>query len=368
MKTNRLLGILVYILFIATCVNIFASGAPEEVSTTAPEVPSYSAPDELDMTIREAADYFSDNIPKGNKLLILYIQSNYPDLSEYIIDELIAQIIGKKIFTVVDRANLALIQQEMDFQLSGEVSDESAQSIGQKLGAQTIISGSISKIGESYRLRIRALDVETASIQGQFNRNIPNGATIITLTVHTGAVNNNSTPGRTTSQNTQSTKIGNTGPGGGIVFYDKGNNEGGWQYMEVTSSSLGLTGTGPNTGLRTGTAIGDGSSNTLISMDYLITHDERGTAIQLCADYRGGGYDDWFLPSRDELNAIYTNLIASGFVMNHGMTGWQKTYWSSSQARQEYAGVLWYYQNFTNGATSSDINYFNYDVRAVRQF
>jgi hypothetical protein len=50
----------------------------------------------------------------------------------------------------------------MDLSLSGEVSDESAQSIGKKLGAQTIISGSLSPHGSRWDMEITALEVETA--------------------------------------------------------------------------------------------------------------------------------------------------------------------------------------------------------------
>jgi len=42
---------------------------------------------------------------------------------------------------VVDRQQLDLIRAELNFQMSGEVSDESAQSIGQMLGVQSIMSG-----------------------------------------------------------------------------------------------------------------------------------------------------------------------------------------------------------------------------------
>jgi hypothetical protein len=50
--------------------------------------------------------------------------------------------------------------------MSGEVSDETAQTIGQKLGAESIISGSIDPIGDLYRFQIRAIEVKTAKIQG----------------------------------------------------------------------------------------------------------------------------------------------------------------------------------------------------------
>jgi hypothetical protein len=158
-------------------------------------------------------------------------------------------------------------------------------------------------------------------------------------------------------------KVGDTGPGGGIVFYDKGNKDGGWQYMEVTTSSLGNVATGPNAAVRTGTAIGAGKKNTLLIMDYVTTNGKTADAVQLCANYTGGGYDDWFLPSKDELNAVYTSLVASDFVFDNGMSGWQKEYWTSSGSGSWYNA-----QRFNDGDSSSYYTNTELDVRAVRQF
>ncbi|MDR1420189.1 MAG: CsgG/HfaB family protein [Treponema sp.] len=138
--------------------------------------------DDLDAAIRETSDYLNGRLPPGNKLVFLNFQSASPPLSEYIIDGLIEHTVNDRVFAVVDRANLALIQQEMNFQLSGEVSDESAQAIGQKLGAQIIVSGAIAPLGNAWRLRVRAIGVETAEIQGQFNRDIAAGRRIRDLT------------------------------------------------------------------------------------------------------------------------------------------------------------------------------------------
>jgi TolB-like protein len=130
--------------------------------------------DTLDAAIRKTSDYLNEKLPGGIKLVFLNFRSEWPELSEYIIEGLVENAVNDVFFTVVDRQNLALIRQEMDFQLSGEVSDETAQSIGKKLGAQIIVSGSIVRIGGIYRLRVRAITVETAHIQGQFSRNIQN--------------------------------------------------------------------------------------------------------------------------------------------------------------------------------------------------
>jgi hypothetical protein len=63
------------------------------------------------------------------------------------------------------------------------VSDDSAQEIGKMLGAQSIVSGAVTTIGSVYRIQVRAIAVQTASVQGQFSKNISNkNETITALT------------------------------------------------------------------------------------------------------------------------------------------------------------------------------------------
>jgi len=140
--------------------------------------PSASGPDELDLAIRDVSDYLNNNIPNGSMIVILNVQSDSAALSNYIIDELIANAVNDKVFKVVDRAQLDLIREEQNFQLSGEVDDNLALSIGKFFGVQTIVSGSFNSVGEHYRMTIRALEVQTAQVQGQYNRNIAAGKTI----------------------------------------------------------------------------------------------------------------------------------------------------------------------------------------------
>ncbi|GHV61376.1 hypothetical protein AGMMS49587_05330 [Spirochaetia bacterium] len=140
-----------------------------------------AAPDELDIAIREASDYLDSSVPVGNKIVILNVQSDSDALSDYIIDELIANAVNDRNFAVVDRQQLDAIRSELNFQWAGEVDDNSAQEIGKMVGAQTIVSGAVSKIGDNYRMRTRALEVQTAQVQGQFNRNIPPSETITAL-------------------------------------------------------------------------------------------------------------------------------------------------------------------------------------------
>jgi len=143
----------------------------------APVAPA-SGLDELSRAIRHVSDYLNDTIPRGNMAVFMNIQSDFEQLSDFIIDELLANAVNDRVFTVVDRQQLDVIRAEQNLQLSGEVDDETALSVGRFLGAQMIVSGRISSLGGHYRLTIRALEVETARLQGQYNQNIGTVATI----------------------------------------------------------------------------------------------------------------------------------------------------------------------------------------------
>ena len=99
--------------------------------------------DGLDVAIRELSDYLNRRIPKGNKVVFLNVKSDWPEFSEYILSSLIENAVNDEAFSVVDRQMLDAIRAELKFQWSGEVSDASAQEIGQMLGAQTIVSGAV---------------------------------------------------------------------------------------------------------------------------------------------------------------------------------------------------------------------------------
>jgi surface protein len=104
----------------------------------------------------------------------------------------------------------------------------------------------------------------------------------------------------------------------------------------------------------TGTAIGTGLTNT----NAIIAAQGSGSyAASIARDYNGGGYTDWFLPSKDELNQLYENKTAiSGFT-----DAW---YWSSTEFNNDVAWL----QIFSNGNQNDDIKANTYYVRAVRAF
>jgi TolB-like protein len=149
----------------------------------------------LDRAINGSMSYLAGRLTPGTKVAVLNFAATR-SASNYVIEELIAYLVNDGNLTVVDRSNLEMLQREMNFQLSGEVSDESAQAIGKKLGAQTIISGSLTPFGNMWRMRIKALEVETARVQGVRTYTIKKDAVLSNLipktigdTIGTGALN-----------------------------------------------------------------------------------------------------------------------------------------------------------------------------------
>ena len=154
--------------------------------------------------------------------------------------------------------------------------------------------------------------------------------------------------------------IGQAGPGGGIVFFDKGNANGGWQYLESATSdqSTGIAWGCDATSIPgTQLTVGSGEANTSL---IVAGCNEASFAAKLCDNLSLGGQSDWFLPSRDEINLMYKNLHRN----NQG--NFNINYFYRSSAQGDNGGAWTFY--FNNGsAYSSNKASTNY-VRAVRAF
>jgi uncharacterized repeat protein (TIGR02543 family) len=159
-----------------------------------------------------------------------------------------------------------------------------------------------------------------------------------------------------------------TGPAGGLIFYDKGSVSDGWQYLEAAPASTEETlkqwgKYGTEVGVTAqGTDVGTGKANTtaiVVKLNESPADSDR--AAQLCDALTEGGYSDWFLPSKDELNLMYTNLHTN--VLSLG--GFESVlYWSSSEYNANFA----YGQDFGGNLGDYGYKYYGLRVRAVRAF
>ena len=144
---------------------------------------------------------------------------------------------------------------------------------------------------------------------------------------------------------------------GGIIFYLDSTKQHGLACAlndQAVASDWGCAGnfiTGAD-----GNMIGMGRQNTL---DILVGCDSAGIAARICADLSLNGYSDWFLPSKDELAAMYTILKM------HGKGNFSDAaYWSSSEMNSSFAWQVIFTNGIVQGVSKNNHN----SVRAVRTF
>ena len=135
----------------------------------------------LDDGIRDVAEFFSSRLPARSVVAITNFEAETRELSDFIIQELIVSLSNRGSLRVVERSRMEMLERELNFNMSRSVSDETAQGIGHMIGAQVLISGSISEYRDVYRMQARAIVVETAEIIGTRTLNIKYDSTLTGL-------------------------------------------------------------------------------------------------------------------------------------------------------------------------------------------
>ncbi|MDR2900959.1 MAG: InlB B-repeat-containing protein [Treponema sp.] len=127
------------------------------------------------------------------------------------------------------------------------------------------------------------------------------------------------------TKDTGTTNIGDNGPGGGTIFFAEGG-----QFME-SSGELGAT--------------------------------NWNQAIVTAQNYRGGGFTDWHLPTRSELDLMYKNLKQK----NLGNFS-SEEYWTSEEYNYNYAWYQDFFTSYSGGYQNYGSKSSLYNVRAVRSY
>jgi hypothetical protein len=180
---------------------------------------------------------------------------------------------------------------------------------------------------------------------------INNDVVTCVLTSNAFCATGNPATSNTVTMTVNSFSIGQS-YGGGIIFYIDGTGQHGLIAATSDQSSGAPWCLAPNLIGGTSTAIGSGQANTTAIVTACSS-----SAAYICDILVLNGYNDWFLPSKDELYQLYLQRsIVGGFADGY--------YWSSSEYDSSDAWFLY----FQFGFQSHLVKYNAYYVRAVRAF
>jgi TolB-like protein len=280
--------------------------------------------------------------------------------------------------SLVDRGVVERVLKEHSFQAGDWSNQQKTAELGKALNTDWIVRGEMETFGNNILVTVQFYDIQTFRFMGGADLRLANADEaydkmdplvnkLVETIANTGdrapavKVQGGGTPGKTYN-------IGDFGPAGGHVFYDKGIFSNGWRYLEaapveteVMTGQWGLN----NINLGgTGTAVGSGKRNTELIVERLRQRGESGSAAQLCVSLNFDGFTDWFLPSKDELDLMYKNL------KQRGLGNFNDTYYWTSSERSNTG--IWM-QTFSNGAidgntTNKSFSNSQYPIRAIRQF
>lgn len=230
--------------------------------------------------------------------------------AEGITELYIAELASTGKVSIVDRNNFNKLLKEMNFQAGDWADSEKTIRLGTASGASVIGRGQIIKLGNKMYLSATVIDVKTAKVISSAKTQFDSLDGIFDILPGFG---------RDISEGL-TLKIGDTGPGGGLICNVEGARA--LECSEVLGSA---------------------------------TWSE---AKEMCAEYRGGGYEDWYLPSKEELDFIYENLVIKGKIIDSGL------FWSSSWDTYKAWAQDFFDKGWRRLYSQTDRN----PVRAVRAF
>lgn len=241
--------------------------------------------------------------------------------AEAITELFISELVSTGKVDVVDRANFDKIIKEMKFQASDWSNKEKTAALGNAVNATMVVRGQIIKLGSKMYLSSTIIDVKTASVLSSAREQFNSLDDIFGLLTNFAKK----------AVEGLYLKVGDIGPGGGIVFYIEGT-----QAYEVSE------------------ALGNG------------TWEE---AKKIASSFNGGGFYDWYLPTIEQLRLVCSNLVETQKITIKGV------HWSASLGSRFSSDII-YTMSFGSKESHYEYRYSSYgkgqnssySVRAVRVF
>jgi hypothetical protein len=139
-------------------------------------------------------------------------------------------------------------------------------------------------------------------------------STTTTTTTTIAASTTSTSPAKLTCSNGGACGLGDTGPGGGIVIFDAGSSQSWGRYLEV--------------------------ANIRQSGDW-------DFAVNAVQAYRGGGFSDWRLPTKDELNVMFQEK--GRIPLSNASYHWSSTIYEDAKLAGAFPEGLAWLQGFDRG-------------------
>jgi TolB-like protein len=234
---------------------------------------------------------------------------------------LLNELSKSKTIKVLDQSDAMFKEtiKRMEFELSDWSNPNKVADFGKALNANAILLGRMMTLGNELIIAVRINDLNTEVKAANDLVVTSVGEVRGKLPVFTAEIINRLP--KPPPPPIKTYEIGDRGPGGGFIFFAEGNH-----YKECSPNNIGKF--------------------------------PLERAIELAESYRGSGFNNWRIPSHDELDLMYMNLKKKG---KGNFTS--SEYWSGNGRRN-----IGYTVDFGNGRSYERNDRFSYTVRAVRDF
>lgn len=132
---------------------------------------SHAVDKSLDQGLNEIAQQITESIPSDSKKTIAVmdfntLEGNVTMFGRYVGEKLITKLFQTKRFKVIERGLLEKALQELKFNTTDLVDTANAKQLGKVVGADAIVTGTLTDLGQSVEVNARVITVESGEVIG----------------------------------------------------------------------------------------------------------------------------------------------------------------------------------------------------------